>query len=175
MLPRFEPQTEYVVPADVTAAQLTSYMDKLVEEQVVQLAAMYRALIADLKARSEEIKRTTRDAWLTKDRPAALAGEPEAIRQRLEALPERPPFTDWIDSVEERSPDRTRGVYLRLTSGCYRNADMRSYDKHGDMVDRVFVIDDPLARLGAAQFLWSELDRRDRLPRRAGGRRRRPR
>jgi hypothetical protein len=175
MLPRFEPQTEYIVPIDVTASQLTHFMDKLVDDQVKQLATMYRDLIADLEERSEEIKRATRDAWLTKKRPAALAGEPEAIRKRLEQLPERPPFTDWIESVEERSPDRTRGVYVRLTSGCYRNADLRSYDKHGNVVDRVFVIDDPLARLGAAQFLWSELDRRDRLPRRARHRGRRPR
>jgi hypothetical protein len=52
MLPRFEPQTEYIVPIDVTASQLTHFMDKLVDDQVKQLATMYRDLIADLEERS---------------------------------------------------------------------------------------------------------------------------
>jgi hypothetical protein len=162
---RVDSVTEVVVPADVTAAALTRCVDELVDAQVQQLAAMYRRLIADLEEQSRRLKKGTRDAWLTKNRPAARAGEPGAIRRRLESLPARPPAnTDWTDPPEFRSEPRERGVYLRLTSGCYRNADLRAYDATGERIDRVCVVDDPIIRLGAARFLWSVLEWRDPFP-----------
>jgi hypothetical protein len=169
MLPRFEPKTEYIVPADVTAAQLTAFVDQLVDEQVSQLAAMYRRLIEDIEQSAEHLSRDTRERWLKENRPAARAGDADAIRHRLKQLPERPEGDDRTDTIECRSPARTRGVYLRLTSGCYRNADMRAYDRHGEMIDRVFAIDDPPVRLGAALFLWEELSWWDPAPQRARG------
>jgi hypothetical protein len=175
MLPRFEPKTEYVVPADVTAAQLTMFMDQLVDEQVNQLAPMYRRLIEDIERSAADLTPEVRAAWLTENRPAVRAGDPEAIRRRLEQLPDRPQGDDRSDIIECRSSGRTRSVYLRLTSGCYRNADLRAYDRHGEMIDQVFAIDDPLVRLGVAQFLWQELEWWDPRPVRVLGRGRRRR
>jgi hypothetical protein len=172
MLPRFEPKTEYIVPADVTAVQLTMFVDQLVDEQVNQLAPMYRRLIEDIERSAEQLTDEVREGWLRENRPAVRAGDPEAIRRRLAELPERPQDDDRSDIIECRSAARTRGVYLRLTSGCFRNADMRAYDRHGEMIDRVFAIDDPLVRLGVAQFLWEELQWSDPQPRGLLGRRR---
>jgi hypothetical protein len=164
--------SERPVPADVTALQLTRFMDELVDEQVRQLAALYQRLIADLEERARHLKRGTRDAWLTKSRPAARAGEPAAIRRRLENLPPCPPdYDDRADIPEVRSEPRERGVYLRLRGGCYRNADFRAYDSEGHQVDRVCVRDDPILRLGAARFLWSVLEWRDPVPDDVGNRR----
>jgi hypothetical protein len=165
MLTRLEPQTEFIVLPDVTALQLTQYIDELVDEQVRQLAAMYRRLIADLQEQSRHLKPSTRDAWLSRNRPGTGAGEPSAIRRRLENLPARPPAEgDRRDIPEFRAEGRERGVYLRLTSGCYRNADLRAYDSQGREIERACVIDDPIQRLGAARFLWSVLEWRDPIP-----------
>lgn len=167
MLPRFEPKTEYIVPADVTAAQLTMFMDQLVDEQVNQLAPMYRRLIEDVERAADGVTPEVREGWLADNCPAVRAGDPEAIRRRLQELPERPQDgDDRSDLIECRSAVRTRGVYLRLTSGCYRNADMRAYDRRGEMIDQVFAIDDPMVRLGVAQFLWEEVGWWDPHPRR---------
>jgi hypothetical protein len=161
MLTRFETLTEVIVPHDVTGPQLTQCIDQLVDDQVRQLAVMYRQLIADLDAQSRPLKGVTHGAWPTARRPAAVAGSPAAIRRRLEALPSRPPAGAPSDPLEFRVEPRQRGVYLRLTGGCYRNADMRAYDRHGRQLDRECAIDDPMIRLGVARYLWSVLDWRD--------------
>jgi hypothetical protein len=164
--------SERPVPADVTALELTRHMDELVDEQVRQLAALYQRLIADLEGRSRHLKRGTRDAWLTKNRPAARAGEPAAIRRRLENLPPCPAdYDDRSDAPDFRTEARERGVYLRLRSGCYRNADVRAYDSEGLQIDRVCVTDDPILRLGAVRFLWSVLEWWDPVPDDVGSRR----
>jgi hypothetical protein len=163
MLTRFAALTEVAVPHDVTGAQLTQFIDQLVDEQVRQLAVMYQQLIADLEEQSRHLKHATHRAR----QPAASAGSPAAIRRRLEHLPSRPPADAGSDPVEFRAEPRVRGVYLRLTGGCYRNADMRAYDQHGRQLERECAIDDPIIRLGVARYLWSVLEWRDQLPRRA--------
>lgn len=169
-LTRFEPLTEFFVPPEVTASQLTQYIDELVDDQVQQLALMYQKLFADLEREASRIKRSTRDAWLAKSRPPTGIGEPAAIRRRLEQLPGRPPMhEDRSDIPEFRFDARERGVYIRLTSGCYRNADMRAYDSDGSRMERVCIVDDPVLRLGAARYLWSVVDWGDPLPRQDGG------
>jgi hypothetical protein len=159
MLTRLEPLTEFAVPRDVTADQLTRHIDELVDEQVRQIAELYQRLIADLERQARYIKRSTRDAWLNTNRPAAQAGDPAAIRRRLANLPPCPSDCDERRDIPDgRSEPRARGVYLRLRGGCYRNADMRAYDAAGVEVERVCVTDDPILRLGSARFLWSVLE-----------------
>jgi hypothetical protein len=167
MLTRFAALTEVAVPHDVTGAQLTQFIDQLVDEQVRQLAVMYQQLIADLEEQSRHLKHATRGARRPARQPAASAGSPAAIRRRLEHLPARPPADAGSDPLEFRAEPRVRGVYLRLTGGCYRNADMRAYDQHGRPLERECAIDDPIIRLGVARYLWSVLEWRDQLPRRA--------
>ena len=171
MLTRLEPLTEFAVPEDVTAEELTRHIDALVDEQVRQIAGLYQRLIADLERQARHIKRTTREAWLNTNRPAAQAGDPAAIRRRLASLPPCPDdCEDRLDIPDGRSEPRARGVYLRLRGGCYRNADIRAYDAAGIEVERVCVPDDPTLRLGSVRFLWSALQWWDPLPEQAGHR-----
>jgi hypothetical protein len=157
--------TEFAVPSGVTAPQLTEYVAALFDEQVQSVAMLYESLLADLERKAGHVKRTTRDEWLTKNRPANGAGHPDVIRRRMGLRPACPLDLARSDIPESRTEPRPRGVYLKLRKGYHLEAEMWAVDSQGDVIAEVNVVDDEQGRLDAARLLWSVLERRDPSPR----------
>jgi hypothetical protein len=157
--------TEFAVPYDVTAPALTHFVTQLFDEQVRLSANLHRRMVADLERQAGHIKRSVRDAWLTKNRPAAEAGDPSVIRRKFARRPACPKDSERGDIPEHRSAPRARGVYLRLRSGYHLAVEIWAVDSHGNVIAEANVVDDARGRLDAAHYVWSVLERLDLVAR----------
>jgi hypothetical protein len=153
--------SEFAVPYDATAPQLTGYVRALFDEQVRLVALLHQRMITDLERQASHVRSAVRDAWLTKNRPAAEAGEPSAIRRQFARRPACPKDSERSELPDFRAERRYRGVYLRLRPSYHLAVEMWAVDTNGNAIAEVNVLDDTAGRFDAARYLWSVLERLD--------------